>query len=128
MFFPVLRRGALLALLAMAWAGVLGAPLARAEEAAAPAQAAVVRAPGLWIDVRTPEEFSQGHLQGALNLPVSEIAHTIARVAPNKDTPLHLYCRSGRRVRYAEEILRAMGYTRIINHGGYGDLLAQGLR
>ena len=51
----------------------------------------------LLIDVRTPEEFQQGSLPRALNLPLDTVETQISSVAPDKKTPLYLYCRSGRR-------------------------------
>ncbi|MDK4525466.1 rhodanese-like domain-containing protein [Kingella kingae] len=86
------------------------------------------RAKGVWIDVRTAEEFQQGHLQGAHNIPVDAITAQIAKVEPNKNAPVNLYCRSGRRAEVALQELRKMGYTNVTNHGGYQDLLAKGIR
>lgn len=86
------------------------------------------RAKGVWIDVRTAEEFQQGHLQGAHNIPVDVITAQIAKVEPNKNAPVNLYCRSGRRAEVALQELRKMGYTNVTNHGGYQDLLAKGIR
>lgn len=88
----------------------------------------VAKASGVWIDVRTPEEFRSGHLQGAINIPVQNIREAITAVSSDKNAPLHLYCRSGRRVEVALQELKALGYTNITNHGGYEDLLRKGLR
>ena len=71
------------------------------------------------IDVRSAEEFSSGHLQGAVNIPHMEIAEKISGVAAAKNTPLYLYCRSGRRVGLAMEVLQKLGYTVMFNLGGY---------
>ena len=71
------------------------------------------------IDVRSAEEFSSGHLQGAVNIPHTEIAEKISGVAAAKNTPLYLYCRSGRRVGLAMEVLQKLGYTVMFNLGGY---------
>ena len=86
------------------------------------------KAQGIWIDVRTPEEFRTGHLQGAINIPVQNIRAAITAASPDKNAPLHLYCRSGRRAELALQELKAMGYTNITNHGGYQELLNKGLR
>lgn len=86
------------------------------------------KAKGIWIDVRTPEEFKTGHIQGALNIPVEQIAHHIQRVSRDKNAPLNLYCRSGNRVNMAMQTLKQMGYTNVVNHGGYQDLLQRGIR
>jgi phage shock protein E len=71
------------------------------------------------IDVRTQEEFASGALPGATLIPHGDIAARIAEVAPDKNTPVVLYCRSGRRSGIAQDSLQALGYTRVINAGGY---------
>ncbi|MDO4430340.1 MAG: rhodanese-like domain-containing protein [Lonepinella koalarum] len=86
------------------------------------------KAKGLWIDVRSAEEFAQGHLSGAINITHTEIAEKIAQVSPNKDEPIHLYCRSGRRAEAALNELKKLGYSNVTNHGGYDDLVKQGLK
>lgn len=78
---------------------------------------------GVWIDVRSPEEFRAGHLPGALNITPQEIAAKITAVAPDKNRPVHLYCRSGRRAELARQTLLQMGYRHVVNHGAYQDLL-----
>jgi phage shock protein E len=61
------------------------------------------------VDVRTAEEFAQGHLPGAVNIPFDQIGKRLGEVgAP--DEPVLLYCRSGRRSAAATETLRANGY------------------
>ncbi|MDO4231550.1 MAG: rhodanese-like domain-containing protein [Lautropia sp.] len=97
---------------------------AAGHEQGKPAQ----RAEGVWIDVRTEKEYNEGHLQGAHNVPVDRIAREIASISPDKDAPINLYCRSGRRSEAALQQLKAMGYTQVTNHGGYKDLVAKGLR
>lgn len=83
---------------------------------------------GLWIDVRTPKEHEEGHLVDSLNVPVDVIGQKIESIQPNKNAPIHLYCRSGRRAEVARTTLVQMGYTNVINHGGYEDLKKQGYR
>ena len=73
------------------------------------------------IDVRSAEEFSSGHLQGAVNIPHTEIAEKISGVAAEKNTPLYLYCRSGRRVGWAMESLQKLGYKNMENLGGLSE-------
>jgi phage shock protein E len=76
---------------------------------------------GLVVDVRTPEEFKQGHLDNAINYPLSEVATHFANIA--KDQPIVLYCRSGNRSRQAYQFLRAQGFTEIHNAGGLTEML-----
>ena len=87
-----------------------------------------VKAKGVWIDVRTPEEFGAGHLKDSLNVPVEDIGAKIASIEPDKNAPINLYCRSGRRAETARQTLLGMGYTNVTNHGGYDDLIKQGYR
>lgn len=84
--------------------------------------AATAERSGVWIDVRTPEEYASGHLDGALNLPHDAIGKHIAAEVPDKDAEIHLYCRSGRRSGIAKDTLERMGYTRVRNEGGYASL------
>jgi phage shock protein E len=87
-------------------------------------------APGqpLVIDVRTAGEYHGGHLREAINIPYDEIAGRIAAFAPDRDTRIVLYCRSGRRSGIAEQALRQMGYRQIENRGGLNDMLRDGYR
>jgi len=80
------------------------------------------------IDVRTPEEFAQGHLKGALNINVQapDFRAQIQALKLDPDRPVYLYCRSGRRSQLAAEILREMGFRRLYNIGGFEDLARAG--
>lgn len=78
---------------------------------------------GIWIDVRTLEEFSAGHLQGSVHIPYEEVPARIGEVTSDKNACLRLYCRSGRRSGVAADALQSMGFTRAVNEGGYEDLL-----
>lgn len=86
------------------------------------------KAEGIWIDVRSVAEYQQGHLENALNITNEHISEKIPTIAPNKDTPIHLYCRSGSRAEVVKTTLTNMGYTNVTNHGGYDDLIKQGLK
>lgn len=86
------------------------------------------KAEGIWIDVRSVAEYQQGHLENALNITNEHISEKIPTIAPNKDTPIHLYCRSGSRAEVVKTTLTNMGYTNVTNHGGYQDLYDKGLR
>lgn len=83
---------------------------------------------GIWIDVRSPEEFAEGHLEDAINIPHDQIVAKITEISADKNAPLNLYCRSGRRAENALQELRKLGYTNVINHGGYQELLSKGVR
>ena len=74
----------------------------------------------LVLDVRTQEEYDQGHIPGAVCLPNEEITSDMP-VVFDKDTEILLYCRSGRRSAEALEKLKEMGYTNVSDLGGILD-------
>lgn len=77
--------------------------------------------PALFVlDVRTPEEFAQGHVPGAVNIPHDQVAARLADIPKDKDVVL--YCRSGRRAGVAAEALRSSGYSRLLHLDG--DMIA----
>ena len=63
------------------------------------------------LDVRSPEEFKEGHVPGAVNIPYDQMAARMSEVPKDKDVVL--YCRSGRRAGIAADVLQANGYTRL---------------
>ncbi|RMG44854.1 MAG: rhodanese-like domain-containing protein [Candidatus Dadabacteria bacterium] len=77
----------------------------------------------LLVDVRTPKEFQSGHIEGAVNIPHTEITKKIAELEKNKEREIVLYCRSGKRAGKALEALKQLGYQHVVNAGGYRDLL-----
>lgn len=86
--------------------------------AALTALPALALAKSFLIDVRTPQEYADGHLKGAINLDHASIAQRIAQAGVGKDDEVILYCRSGRRSALAQEDLRRLGYTRVKDYGG----------
>ena len=69
------------------------------------------------LDVRTPQEYREGHIPGSKNIPLQTM-DKVASVAENKGTPLFVYCYSGARSRQATAMLQHMGYTSVTNIGG----------
>lgn len=68
------------------------------------------------IDVREPEEFDLGHLDGAINVPSESLMSGVPELKDvPKDTPLLLYCRTGSRSAIALNILKSLGFTNVIN-------------
>ncbi len=67
------------------------------------------------VDVRTPAEFAEGHVPGAVNIPVDEIERRAGEI--EKDEPVVLYCRSGARSSRAAGILEAAGYEHVHDLG-----------
>jgi len=70
------------------------------------------------LDVRTKDEFNEGHIKGAKLIPVAEIAVRAENELPDKDAAILVYCRSGNRSARAAGILAAMGYTNVYDLGG----------
>ncbi|MBU6160754.1 MAG: rhodanese-like domain-containing protein, partial [Myxococcales bacterium] len=64
------------------------------------------------VDVRTPAEFSGGHMQQAVNIPVEVIGDAAPQLGAT-DRPVIVYCRSGNRSSQAARILRSLGYTQV---------------
>jgi phage shock protein E len=73
----------------------------------------------LVIDVRTPAEFSAGHLPGAINLPLDQIETTLPRRVKDKNHVLLLHCHSGMRSGVAKRKLNALGYSNAFNLGSH---------
>ena len=69
------------------------------------------------LDVRTPEEYSEGHIPESKNVPL-QMLDKVRSVVENKDTELFVYCYSGARSRQAAMMLVQMGYTKVNNIGG----------
>ncbi len=78
----------------------------------------------IWIDVRSVEEYDAGHIEGHPNIPHEDIALRISELTTDKNTPIRLYCRSGRRSGIARETLRELGYSNVENMGGYEEVRA----
>ena len=73
------------------------------------------------LDVRRPDEFAEGHIPGAINVPNEEIGTTEIAELPDKSQLILVYCRSGRRSKEASEKLVKLGYTNIVEFGGIQD-------
>ena len=73
------------------------------------------------LDVRTAEEFAEGHIPGAINIANEDILETEPVELPDKEQVIYIYCRSGNRSKQAAEKLALMGYTNIIEFGGIID-------
>ena len=73
------------------------------------------------LDVRTPEEFAEKHIPGAINIPNETIGTDEITQLADKDQLILVYCRSGIRSKQASEKLAALGYTNIVEFGGIND-------
>ncbi|MBE6970892.1 MAG: rhodanese-like domain-containing protein [Ruminococcaceae bacterium] len=69
------------------------------------------------LDVRTPQEYREGHIPGSKNVPLQQL-DKIRSLIDNKDATMFVYCHSGARSRQAVSYLQHMGYTNVNNIGG----------
>ena len=69
------------------------------------------------LDVRTPDEYRQGHIPGSKNVPLQSIDKVTVMIN-NKATPIFVHCLSGARSRQAAAVLQQMGYSNVKNIGG----------
>lgn len=73
------------------------------------------------LDVRTPEEFSDKHIPGAINIANETIGSEEIPELPDKDQLIMVYCRSGNRSKQASQKLADLGYTNVVEFGGIND-------
>ena len=79
----------------------------------------------LLLDVRTPDEFAAGHIEGARNIPHDQLRSRLDEVRTlvdgNLSAPIVVYCRSGRRSGMAKETLLSADFEQVTNLGGMND-------
>ena len=80
---------------------------------------------GLLIDVRSPEEYAEGHVKDALLIPHNQFFS--ADIPAEKDASIYLHCKMGSRAEFAASVLKERGYTKVTNLGGLDDMEALGL-
>ena len=88
------------------------------------AKARMAEAGVIVLDVRMQQEYDAGHIADAVLLPLPLIEAgdaDVARVLPDKDAEILVYCRSGRRSAIAANALINMGYTNVLDFGGIND-------
>lgn len=73
------------------------------------------------LDVRTPGEFAEKHIPGAISLPNETIGNQPPAELPDRNAEILVYCRSGNRSAQAAKKLAAMGYTKLYDFGGIRD-------
>lgn len=81
----------------------------------------------IFLDVRTKEEWSQGHVDGAVHFELDRLQQGELPELP-KDSAISIYCRSGRRAGEALQILARSGFTGAKNAGGLAELQANGVK
>ena len=73
------------------------------------------------LDVRRLDEFEEGHIPGAINIPNESIGTEEIAELPDKSQAIYVYCRSGNRSKQASQKLVDLGYTNVIEFGGIID-------
>lgn len=73
------------------------------------------------LDVRRDDEFEEGHIPGAINIPNESIGTEEVAELPDKNQTIYVYCRSGNRSKQASQKLVDLGYTDVIEFGGIID-------
>lgn len=70
------------------------------------------------LDVRSPEEFAAGHLEGAVLIPVTQLAERLGELPEDKNVPMIVYCAAGVRGNWALALLKLAGYENVRNMSG----------
>lgn len=96
-----------------------------------PADAAAVIAAGsnvVVLDIRTPQEFNEGIIEGAINIDFYESSFAATLDTLDKDAEYVVYCRSGNRSSQARKTFESLGFTNVTEiEGGIVDWYASGL-
>jgi len=80
----------------------------------------IIKRGGIIVDVRTPGEFSSGHIKGSINLPLQSLQSNLTKI--KKDKPVITCCASGMRSASAKSILSSNGFLEVYNGGGWFSL------
>lgn len=80
-----------------------------------------IRAGATIIDVRSPDEYDEGHYKNARNIPVDSLPNRLDEIGA-KDAPVVVYCASGGRSAVAAMILKSRGFTDVTNAGGIDEM------
>lgn len=75
------------------------------------------------LDVRSKQEYNEGHLRGAINIPEFELANRVRKEIPKKNQMIIIYCQYGGRSRNSYIMMKRMGYTNIYNLYGGLDMM-----
>lgn len=103
---------------------VLAANVSLAQQIEPAEGEALVARGALLVDVRAPEEFAAGHVEGAINIPHLDVEARLAEFGADHEREIVVYCRSGNRSGLAQQSLQALGYRQVFNAGGYEAWLA----
>ena len=73
------------------------------------------------VDVRTPDEYNEDHIENAINIDSSQIKYAIKGKVTDFETKVIVYCRSGSRSAESAKILTELGYKNVYDMGGIID-------
>jgi len=82
---------------------------------------ALVEKGAVIVDVRTPGEYSGGHIKGSINIPLDSLERNLSKLK-DKQKPVITCCASGMRSGRAKGILQSKGYENVVNGGGWSSL------
>jgi phage shock protein E len=80
----------------------------------------LVKQGALILDVRSPNEYQQGHIKGSINAPLNELSKHISKL--KKETAVITCCASGMRSASAKSVLKSNGFTQVYNGGSWSSL------
>jgi len=103
-------------LVAVLMFGVLGLPGCFGERVTGQQAQTLVQGGAYLLDVRTPGEYADGHIDGAVNIPVGDLDARLEEL-PARDTTIVVYCKSGVRSSKAKKLLEGKGYTEVHDLG-----------
>jgi phage shock protein E len=81
----------------------------------------LVKQGAIILDVRTPGEYSGGHIKGSINIPVQSLGNNLGKLK-DKNKPIITCCASGMRSASAKSLLKSKGYMQVYNGGGWASL------
>lgn len=110
-----IRRGLLIALLLVAGCSISEMHDVAQEELL---QRINAKDSGLILDVRTPAEYAEGHVPGAINIPHDQLSARISEVAGFRGKDVVVYCRSGKRAAIATDVLKQAGFSKLLHLQG----------
>lgn len=70
------------------------------------------------LDVRSPQEYNEGHINGAINIPEYELSSKANNILKNKNVRIIVYCKSGARSKKGVKTLKKLGYSNLYNLEG----------
>lgn len=75
----------------------------------------MIKEGAILVDVRSPQEFEEGHLEDAILLPEYEIIEKSSKILTNKSQMIIVYCSTGHRSEKAQKMLKKLGYKKVYN-------------